>query len=57
MILIPPMKVAFQMEPMEESDRFATDSLLIMQEACKRGYEVFHYRPEHLSIGQRNAPP
>ena len=55
MIVVQIMKVAFQMEPMEESDKERTNALLMMQEACERGYEVFHYLPETLVLSNNGV--
>ncbi len=44
------MKIAFQMEDMAVSSRTGTNSLVLIQEANRRGYEVFHYNPLSLSI-------
>ncbi len=49
------MKIAFQMESLAEADRHYSASLLLMQEACNRGYEVFHYLPEHLSLDDKGV--
>ncbi|GJL85705.1 MAG: glutathione synthetase [Micavibrio sp.] len=49
------MKIAFQMESPADSDRELSASLLLMQEACSRGYKVFHYLPEHLSLDHKGA--
>ncbi len=47
------MKIAFQMESPADSDRELSASLLLMQEACARGYEVFHFLPENLSLDHK----
>jgi glutathione synthase len=44
------MKVAFQMEALADSEAGITSSLYMMEEACKRRYEVYHYLPEDLSL-------
>ncbi len=44
------MKIAFQMEGLEYSDPESTNSLLLIEEANRRGHSVFHYLPESLSI-------
>jgi glutathione synthase len=44
------MKIAFQMESLEDSERGITSSLYMIEEACRRGYEVYHYVPEDLSL-------
>lgn len=44
------MKIAFQMEYMNETTRGETHTLYLMEEACKRGYDVYHYHPETLSL-------
>lgn len=44
------MKIAFQMEPMEKTNRLENNTLLLMEEAQNRGYEVFHFEPQNVSI-------
>lgn len=44
------MKVAFQMQALEDANPKVTNSLLFMQEANKRGYEVYHLKQDSLSI-------
>ena len=49
-LILVAMKIAFQMEPIEEAKRDFSNSLLLIQEAGRRGYEVFHYVPEKLTL-------
>ena len=44
------MKIAFQMEPMDQSVRDRTNSLAFIQEANKRGYDVYHYEPQTVQV-------
>ncbi len=44
------LRVAFQMESMEQTAPGETTSLILMEEACRRGHRVFHYRPEALTL-------
>lgn len=44
------MKIAFQMQNMEDTDTFVTSSLYFMEEAQRRGHEVFHFVQNDLSI-------
>lgn len=46
------MKIAFQMEPMDEPKPGDSHTLTLMHEATKRGYDVFHYTPDTLSLDQ-----
>ncbi len=52
------LKIAFQMEAMEETDPSQNHTLRLMHEACARGYEVYHYQPQQLSLynGVVSAP-
>ena len=43
-------KVAFQMEPLEETDRHSTHTLSLVEEAQKRNYTIYHYRPHELAL-------
>lgn len=43
-------KIAFQMDPFEKLDPSKDSSLVLAYEARMRGYEVFHYLPETLSL-------
>ena len=47
------MRIAFQMEYMNETQNGETHTLLMMEEACARGYEVFHYHPDTLSLSEK----
>lgn len=49
------MKIAFQMESPADADREYSASLLLIQEACARGHEVFHYLPENLSLDHNDG--
>lgn len=44
------MKIAFQMEAMDEAQKDDSATLVLMQEACARGHEVYHYHPNDLSM-------
>ncbi|GHF15601.1 glutathione synthetase [Kordiimonas sediminis] len=43
------LKVAFQMDPMETINISGDSTFVLMLEAQKRGYQMFHYVPEDLS--------
>ncbi len=45
------MKIAFQMEALENADWEFGASPLLVHEACRRGFEVFHYLQESLTLG------
>jgi len=47
------MKVAFQMEPMEDVDKEKSATLLMMVEAQKRGYELYHYISDTMSASDK----
>ena len=42
------MRIAFQMDPMEEVDINADTTFALAEEASFRGYELYEYSPEHL---------
>ena len=42
------MRIAFQMDPMEEVDINADTTFALAKEASSRGYELYEYSPEHL---------
>ncbi len=44
------MKVAFQMEAMDKVSKEKSATILMMAEAQKRGYEIFHYTSETISV-------
>ncbi len=44
------MRIAFQMEPMEDVNPQKNNSLTLMIAAQERGHVVFHYTPESLSL-------
>jgi len=44
-----PLKVAFQMDPMETVNIDGDSTFVLMLEAQKRGHELWHYLPEDLS--------
>lgn len=44
------MKVAFQMEPLSEVDARLNNSLMLLLEAQKRKYTIYHYTPHKLSL-------
>jgi len=49
------LKVAIQMDPLERLFKPADSTLYLAQAAAKRGYELFHYEPQHLrmEVGKR----
>jgi len=49
------MKIAFQMEPLEETESGVHTTLFLIQEACLRGHQTFHYLPESLSLGNKGV--
>ncbi|MCP5361067.1 MAG: glutathione synthase [Hyphomicrobiales bacterium] len=49
------MKVAFQMEPLTESEKGFTNSLFFIEEAQKRSYDVWQYAPEELSLSNNDV--
>ena len=44
------MKVGFLMEALSDASREASTSLLLVQEACRRGHEVYHFMIDTLSM-------
>lgn len=44
------MRIAFQMEPLEETNRLETHTLLLMQEAQDRGHEPWQFHPREVSL-------
>ena len=44
------LKIAFQMEPLEETKREKTDSLALMQEAQNRGHKLYHFEPKDVFV-------
>lgn len=44
------MNIAFQMEPMDEPEPGNSHTLALMHEASRRGYDVFHFTPDTLSL-------
>lgn len=38
------------MEPMERTHPEENHTILMMHEACRRGHEVYHYEPEHITL-------
>ncbi len=44
-----PLRVAFQMDPMEDVDIDADTTFALAEEAAKRGMVLFEYGPQHLS--------
>jgi glutathione synthase len=44
------LKVAIQMDPIEGIDIEADSTFVLALEAQKRGYELWHYLPQHLSF-------
>src|SRR5271170_5261592 len=49
------LKVAIQMDPLDRLSKPADSTLYLAQAAARRGYELFHYEPQHLcmEIGKR----
>ena len=45
----PPLRVAFQMDPMESVDIEADTTFALAEVAAERGYALFEYSPGHLS--------
>ncbi|MDE0114073.1 MAG: glutathione synthase, partial [Albidovulum sp.] len=45
-----PLKVAFQMDPIEAIDISADSTFRILLEAQSRGHELWYYTPEKLAI-------
>lgn len=43
------MKIAFQMDPMETINIEGDSTFVLMDEAQRRGHEIFHYLPEDLN--------
>ena len=50
-----PLRVAFQMDPMASLNPQGDSTLVLMVEAERRGFEVFHYHPKSLSLGADGA--
>ncbi|MDU9002867.1 glutathione synthase [Sedimentitalea todarodis] len=46
------MKIAFQMDPIENVDINADSSFRLAEEAQARGHELFYYGPDHLAYQQ-----
>lgn len=44
------MKVAFQMQDMADTSPDDTNALILIQEANRRGHQVYHYQPETVSL-------
>lgn len=44
------MRIAFQTDPIEGLKPGIDNTLLIMQEACARGYEVYYFQPSSLKL-------
>ena len=44
-----PLRVAFQMDPMEGVDIDADTTFALAEVAAERGYELYEYQPDHLS--------
>jgi len=47
-----PLRVAFQMDPMEDVDIDADTTFALAEEAAKRGMVLFEYGPQHLSYNE-----
>jgi glutathione synthase len=48
------LQVAIQMDPIDSIDINGDSSFLLALEAQKRGYKLYHYLPEHLSLIDSN---
>lgn len=44
------MKIAFQMEPMAETERGSGNAVVLIEEAVRRGHDVYHYLMDDLSL-------
>lgn len=44
------LRIAFQMEPLEQSDRVKSTSFRLLTEAARRGHALFHYTVDQLSF-------
>ncbi len=49
------MKIAFQMEPMDEPVKGESHTLILMEEACWRGFEVYHYHPDDVFLNNEGV--
>ena len=49
------MKVAFQMEPLDGVDLKLNNSVMLMAEAARRKYTIYHYTPDKLSLKNGKA--
>ena len=47
---MPKLKVAIQMDPLDGLDTSADSTLAIAMEAQNRGFSLFHYLPEDISL-------
>lgn len=47
------MKIAFQMEHLRDTVSGENHSLLLIEEACRREFEVFHYHPDDISLSDK----
>ena len=44
------LRVAIQMDPLERLNKAADSTLYVARAAARRGYELFHYEPQHLRM-------
>ena len=49
------LKVAIQMDPLESIDVEADSTFLLGLEAQARGYQLYHYLPENLTLNERTV--
>ena len=49
------LKVAIQMDPLESIDIEADSTFLLGLEAQARGYQLYHYLPENLTLNERTV--
>ncbi len=44
------LKIGFQMCPMEQTVPGTDNTILLMQECCQRGHDVYHFLPDQISL-------
>ena len=49
------LRVAIQMDPLESIDVKADSTFLLGLEAQARGYQLYHYLPENLTLNERTV--
>ena len=49
------LRVAIQMDPLESIDIKADSTFLLGLEAQARGYQLYHYLPENLTLNERTV--